>query len=152
MNLSELEKIVNDGKAKLKAYDQADIALSQLKALSQYEKETRANLDAGLAELDKVKKSIEEWKAKETAAKSAAEEVADEAKNKAKSVMAEAEAQAQTILAKAVLDADKQKQEAAKAAGNLALSKEALELVKADLAKYSDELAAVKAKFAALAG
>lgn len=114
MNLSELEKIVNDGKAKLKAYENADVALSQVKALAQYEKETRANLDAGLAEIEKVKKSVEAWKAKELDAKNNAESVADNANEEAKAIVAQAKSEAQAFLGKAVLDADKQRQDAFK--------------------------------------
>lgn len=110
---AELEKIINDGKAKFKAYEQADVALEQAKALGQYEKETRKALDDGLKKLEDLKSNIKGWEAKELAAKGAAEEVEAEAKNKAKKIIDEANNHAQQVLAKAVLEGDKRKRELA---------------------------------------
>lgn len=110
---AELEKIINDGKSKFKAYEQADAALQQVKSLDQYEKETRKALDDGLKKLEDLKANIKGWEAKELAAKGAAEEVEAEAKNKAKKIIDEANNHAQQVLAKAVLEGDKRKRELA---------------------------------------
>lgn len=56
MNLAELEKIVSDGKNKFKAFEDADLALSQLKATAQLEKELVAKNEALKAEGEKLEK------------------------------------------------------------------------------------------------
>lgn len=80
MDLAQLEKIISDGKAKHKAFDEADIALAQLKGLAQLEKETKAANEAALEEGQKLAKENAALKDKIDAANLEAAEIVAKAK------------------------------------------------------------------------
>lgn len=149
---AELEKIINDGKNRFNAFDQASSALEQAKSLVQFIKEKNLEKDKIQNELLSLKKSVDEWKVKEKSAKDAALEVEEEASNKAKSIIADANAQAGQILGKAVLESDKIKQDTVKTESELLKTKDLLFLSKQELDTVNNELEAVKAKFRAIAG
>ena len=121
MNFSELEKIVNDGKAKFKAFEKADEALTQLKALGQYQTETEKRIKDLLSEEDSLVKAVTNQRNLLDKAKSDTDAEIDRAKEKSDSIIAQAKSEANALLGKAILDADKQKQDAfkAKAAADL---------------------------------
>jgi vacuolar-type H+-ATPase subunit H len=119
----------------------------------QFQAETEKRIAGLKAEEDALKKSTADWKAKEKANEGAALEVIEEANNKAKTIIADANAKANQTLGKAVLDADKQKQEALKAekaaADAVAAKKQEALDWEAQAAAFK---AAVEAHKAALAG
>lgn len=143
MNFSELEKIINDGKQKFKAFESADEALSKIKGMVQLENETKAALQSTIAELDKAKKELENWKDKLKDAENNAFEKVANAEKSAKAIIERAESGASDILKKAEMDAKQYLQSSVKQ------KEELLNLVEANKSKALDWEAKAQAAKAA---
>jgi F0F1-type ATP synthase membrane subunit b/b' len=87
MSFAELEKIIADGKNKFKAFETADVALSQVKALAQHEAEVRKSLDEGLTLRAAFKKELDGVKDKIEAAQVKAADIVGEANAKAETAI-----------------------------------------------------------------
>lgn len=152
MDIANLKKIVNDGKQKHKAYEDADQALKELEALGQAEKDMKESVAALTKEAAALKAGNDKVKAEQ-----------DDLLNKAKDTLAKAQASADKI----VLDAKTEGGRIlAKANEDLEKIDKAIEVLRAteqahraseqkardDLAKIEKALSEARAKAAAIAG
>lgn len=104
---TELEKIINDGKQKLKAFEVAETALEQAKGLAQYEAETRKKLDDLLLNIKKTETKLAGLVDKESnAEKTIADKISTAEKNAA-DIIYRAKSESDGILEKTRLDAEK---------------------------------------------
>jgi predicted nucleic acid-binding Zn-ribbon protein len=152
MKINELEKIVNDGLVKYKAYKDADDALRQVKSLSQATEDlgkTVAGLgkdrDALLSEVSKLKEKI-------STAEKKATEIEEAAKVKALTIIERAELEAKSKIDAATAEATKQKAIEVKATADAKAALENLSGIQTSLKAAEKEWAATQAKFKAVVG
>jgi len=152
MKINELEKIVNDGLVKYKAYKDAGDALSQGRSLAQATEDLgktvsglEKNRDALLSEVSKLSDKIK-------AADKKAAEIEDAANVKAADIVSKAELEAYAKVGAAVAEVAKQNAIEAKAKVDAKAAQDRLAIIDASLKAAEKEWAATQAKFKAVVG
>jgi len=152
MKINELEKIVNDGLVKYKAYKDAGDALSQVRSLAQATEDLgktvsglEKNRDVLLSEVSKLSDKIK-------AADKKAAEIEDAANVKAADIVSKAELEAYAKVGAAVAEVAKQNAIEAKAKVDAKAAQDRMAIIDASLKAAEKEWAATQAKFKAVVG
>lgn len=152
MKINELEKIVNDGLVKYKAFKDADDVLNQVKGLDQ----AKTDLGKVVSGLEKQRASLLDETSKindklNLAEKQAAEIIASAEKAKAE-IIAKAEFHAKSLVDAANSDVSKQKHILEKTKAETKLAQDTLSGLESSLDAAQKEWAATQAKFKAVVG
>lgn len=152
MDIANLKKIVNDGKQKFKAYEEADQALKELEALAQAEKDMQASVTALTKEAVALKAGNDKFKSDQSALLDQAKDTLAKAQAVADKTVLDAKSEGDRILAKANAELAKVEEMIAGLKEEEASYRGAAVKAKADLDKIEKALASARAQAAAIAG
>jgi len=152
MKINELEKIVNDGLVKYKAFKDAGDALSQVRSLAQATEDLGKTVSGLEKDRDVLLSEVSKLSDKIKLADKKAAEIEDAANTKALAIVSKAELEVKAKIDSATAEVAKQNSIEAKAKADAKAALDNLSVIEASLKTAEKEWANTQAKFRAVVG